>query len=208
MAAFQPDFTLEKLVLSQGVETVCGVDEAGRGPLAGPVVAAAVMLDPDNIPSGLNDSKALNEKRRNELFDMILVTSQVAFASVAADRIDAMNIRAASLYAMEQAVRALPVPAQHALIDGNALPPNMPCGAEAIVKGDARSLSIAAASIIAKVMRDRIMVQADEVWPEYGFAGHKGYPTAAHRDALLRIGPCPIHRMSFRPVRNAVAPKT
>ncbi|EFL88829.1 ribonuclease HII [Ahrensia sp. R2A130] len=207
MAAFQPDFTLETLALSKGIKNVCGVDEAGRGPLAGPVIAAAVILDPDNIPSGLNDSKALTEKRRSELFDAILATSQVAFATVAAGRIDAMNIRAASLYAMEQSVRALPVCANHALIDGNALPPNMPCSAEAIVKGDARSLSIAAASIIAKVMRDRIMVRADTLWPQYGFSGHKGYPTAAHRDALARLGPCQIHRMSFRPVRNALVAK-
>lgn len=207
MAALKPDFTLETLALSGGCTSICGVDEAGRGPLAGPVVAAAVVLDPQSIPNGLNDSKALTEKTRSELFDAILASSHVAFCSIAADCIDAMNIRAASLHAMSQAVSALPECPGHSLIDGNALPRDMPCPAEAIVKGDARSLSIAAASIVAKVIRDRIMVSADSFWPNYGFAGHKGYPTAAHRDALMRFGPCPIHRKSFSPVRNAMVEK-
>jgi len=199
-----PNFEFERAAHSKGFDHVCGVDEAGRGPLAGPVVAAAVVLDPDSIPPGLNDSKALTEARREALFDEILATAHIAIASSGATTIDAMNIRAASLNAMSRAVGALQPTPQLALIDGNAIPSHLPCKAQAIVKGDAKSLSIAAASIIAKVTRDRMMVRAERLFPGYGFARGKGYPTAAHRTILANNGPCPLHRKSFAPVREAM----
>lgn len=197
-----PDFSNEQALIERGFRRVCGVDEAGRGPLAGPVVAAAVVLDPQAIPDGLNDSKKLSAGQRSRVFDDIILSAQVGIASLAAPAIDTMNIRAASLCAMNRAVRALPVAADHALIDGNVVPPDLPCSATALVKGDGRSLSIAAASIVAKVMRDRMMVCSDEQFPGYGFAQHKGYPTAAHREALAQLGASPLHRRSFSPVAD------
>ena len=202
-----PDFSSETALHKSGFQLVCGTDEAGRGPLAGPVVAAAVILDPNNIPVGLNDSKKLTEARRTQLFDIILHNTTVSVASVSATSIDTMNIRAASLRAMRLAVSSLEVEPDYVLVDGNALPEPLPCPAEALIKGDGRSLTIAAASIIAKVTRDRMMVAHHATWPEYGFAGHKGYPTTAHREAVARLGPCPIHRRSFAPVREALAKK-
>ncbi len=202
-----PDFSNETRLHEHGLRAVCGTDEAGRGPLAGPVVAAAVILDPQNIPVGLNDSKKLTESRRTTLFDEILRDATVAVASQSASTIDRMNIRAASLCAMRLAVEALEVRPDYVLVDGNALPNQLPCPAEALVKGDGRSLSIAAASIVAKVTRDQIMKRHHLSWPDYGFSGHKGYPTAAHREAVLRLGPCPIHRRSFAPVRSALENK-
>jgi ribonuclease HII len=204
-----PDFETERAILSRDVSLVCGVDEAGRGPLAGPVTAAAVILNPDAIPDGLNDSKKLNEARREALFDEILAKTTVSFAHVSAATIDRINIREASLLAMKMAVDGLPVPAEalaagHALIDGNAIPAKLPCAATALVKGDARSLSIAAASIVAKVMRDRLMVRMEQIYPGYGLGGHKGYPTKAHREAVMQLGPSPLHRRSFAPVRAAL----
>ncbi|MEP1209164.1 MAG: ribonuclease HII [Rhizobiaceae bacterium] len=205
-----PDFETEAAIARRGVNTICGVDEAGRGPLAGPVTAAAVILNPHAIPDGLNDSKKLNQTKRVALFDEILIQATVSVAHVSAATIDQINIREASLLAMRMAVDGLPVPADtlaagHALIDGNALPAGLPCPATALVKGDARSLSIAAASIVAKVMRDRLMVRADGLFPGYGLAGHKGYPTKAHREAVMQLGPCPLHRRSFAPVAAAAA---
>lgn len=199
-----PDFSNEIRLRENGLQFICGTDEAGRGPLAGPVVAAAVILDPQNIPDGLNDSKKLTESKRTELFDTILQRATVAIASQSAASIDRMNIRTASLHAMRLAVEALEISPDHVLVDGNALPAQLPCPAEALVKGDSRSLSIAAASIVAKVTRDRIMRRHHLTWPDYGFAGHKGYPTAAHREAVAQLGPCPIHRYSFAPVRSAI----
>jgi len=199
-----PDFSAEAVLHDRGFNHVCGTDEAGRGPLAGPVVAAAVILDPNNIPADLDDSKKLNEAKRASLFDIILRDAVVSVASLSAATIDAMNIRAASLHAMRLAVNALEVEADYVLVDGNALPEHLPCPAEALIKGDGRSLSIAAASIVAKVTRDRMMVAHHGMWPEYGFAGHKGYPTATHRDTVARLGPCPIHRHSFVPVKLAL----
>lgn len=200
----KPDFSIETDFLASGAQFICGVDEAGRGPLAGPVTAAAVILDPDNVPEGLQDSKKLTEKRREDLYDLILQNATVSIAHVSAKTIDRINIRAASLLAMTRAVRALETGASHALIDGNALPDNLPCPATALVKGDARSVSIAAASIIAKVTRDRLMVRADSLFPGFGLAGHKGYPTKSHMQAVMDQGPSPLHRMTFAPVRAAL----
>ena len=198
-----PDLTRE--TAASGL--VCGVDEAGRGPLAGPVVAAAVILDPDNIPAGLNDSKTLSKKRRelllNELFDLeIKGFVQIGIGMSEPEEIDRLNILWASMRAMERAVSALGA-VDHALIDGNRLPPNLPCAGSAIVKGDAKSLSIAAASIVAKVTRDKLMARADQRFPGYGLARHQGYPTKAHMQALKELGPSPIHRFSFAPVAKA-----
>lgn len=187
------------------ISPVCGVDEAGRGPLAGPVVAAAVILNPESIPDGLNDSKALSEIRR-ELLLNILTSRKDIFIGIGIsepEEIDRLNILHASMTAMRRAVMNLPVLPHMALIDGNRLPPDLPCEGQAIVKGDARSLSIAAASIVAKVTRDRLMKEADRRFPGYGLAGHKGYPTKAHKEALLQLGASSIHRRSFKPVAEA-----
>jgi len=182
---------------------VCGVDEAGRGPLAGPVVAAAVILNPDNIPQGLNDSKKLSEQARNALFAEILGKAEVGVGLADVARIDEMNILHASMWAMSQAIADLQVAADHALIDGNRSP-DTPVNCQTVVAGDAKSASIAAASIIAKVTRDRIMMALDFKAPEYGFARHKGYPTAFHLEMLDLHGPCAQHRRSFAPVQKAL----
>lgn len=194
-----PTFTREAELIAQGF-AVCGVDEAGRGPWAGPVVAAAVILDPANIPSGLNDSKKLTEARRESLFDPIMRAAEVGVGIVDAARIDELNILKATYVAMAEAVAALARAPTIALIDGNRAPP-LTCRCVTIVGGDAKSLSIAAASIIAKVTRDRLMHNLDRQYPDYGFAAHKGYGTAAHATALQRLGPCPEHRKSFAPIR-------
>ena len=182
---------------------VAGADEAGRGPLAGDVVAAAVILDPENPIVGLNDSKKLSEKKREALFDEIQ-TKALAFsvARASVDEIDKLNILHASMLAMKRAIETLSVPAEHALIDGNRIPKELPCPAEAVVKGDARHAAIAAASILAKVTRDREIVALDAQYPEYGFAKHKGYPTAVHLAAIQEHGVCDIHRRSFGPVKR------
>jgi ribonuclease HII len=180
---------------------VCGVDEAGRGPWAGPVSAAAVILDPDDVPEGLNDSKALTEARRIALEAEIKARARawsIAFASV--EEIDRLNILQATGLAMRRAVETLSLTPAFALVDGNYRFV-LPCPMEPLVKGDARSASIAAASILAKQARDRLMIEADSEWPGYGFAGHKGYHAPIHVAALNRLGPCPIHRRSFAPIR-------
>jgi len=200
--ADQPDYSFETQLMSVGTAPVAGVDEAGRGPLAGPVVVAACILDPSHIPSGLNDSKKLTAAKREALYEQILATSHVAIVSVSAQTIDAINIRAATLQGMAQAVRGLAVQPAYALIDGRDVPPGLPCPGESLIKGDARSVSIAAASILAKVTRDRLMVRAAEFWPGYGFERHMGYGTEAHLDAIKRFGPCPIHRLSFAPLKG------
>ena len=197
-----PDFSFENEAAHRGAIRVAGIDEAGRGPLAGPVVAAAVVIvDRDEDWSGLTDSKLLSETERDAWFDRIVADAHVAIASTGAATIDRLNIRNATHDAMRRAVAALPVPADHALVDGNALP-DLPCRGEAVVKGDRRSLSIAAASVVAKVTRDRVMRRLDGVAPGYGFAKHKGYGTKAHRDAIARLGPSPFHRMTFAPMRG------
>ncbi|ANH03262.1 ribonuclease HII [Shinella sp. HZN7] len=197
-----PDFQMETAALKRGIWPVAGTDEAGRGPLAGPVVAAAVVLDPDNIPGGLNDSKQLNAARREVLFTLILQSAFVSVASSSSRRIDAIDIRKASLDAMRRAVAGLEVAPKLVLADGRDVPPGLACEGRAVVKGDARSLSIAAASIVAKVMRDRMMARAEDTYPGYGFAIHAGYATEVHRRAITDIGPCRLHRMSFRPLRQ------
>lgn len=182
---------------------IAGADEAGRGPLAGDVVAAAVILDPDNPIVGLNDSKKLSEKKREALFDEIqqkALAFSIARASV--QEIDQLNILHASMLAMQRAIETLPIAAEHALIDGNRLPKKLPCPAEAVVKGDARHAAIAAASILAKVTRDREIVTLSDQYPRYGFAQHKGYPTAKHLAAIQEHGICEIHRRSFAPVKR------
>ena len=188
---------------STGANRVAGVDEAGRGPLAGPVVASAVILDPNNIPDGLNDSKKLSETKREVLFDILMSCADVGIGIAEPEEIDRINILHATMSAMQRAVADLPKPPDAILIDGNRCP-SFTIPVQAIVKGDAKSLSIAAASIIAKTVRDRLMKQADGRFPGYGHTGHKGYPTKAHRAALQEIGASPIHRRSYAPVRDVL----
>lgn len=199
-----PDFSRERALHAAGCLHVAGVDEAGRGPLAGPVVVATVILDPARIPAGLDDSKALSEKHRQQLFPQILETAlAVSIVSASAEQIDADNILAATLKAMTRALEVLSIAPCHALIDGNRLPPASPCPATAVIGGDGLSVSIAAASIVAKVTRDAMMAQADAAHPAYGFASHKGYGGArTHRDALSALGGVPrLHRFTFAPLK-------
>lgn len=200
---FLPDYSFEKAAISKGHKFIAGIDEAGRGPLAGPTTAACVILDPENIPAGLNDSKKLSAKSRERLYEEILATSMVSVASVSARRIDTINIRQAALLAMFRAAMGLEIAADWYLIDGNALPQQLKHKAEFIIKGDAKSLSIAAASIIAKVTRDRMMDRASRLYPGYGFEKHAGYGTPSHLEAIRSLGPCPIHRMTFKPLSNS-----
>ena len=191
-----PDYTFEKEAALQGYTCICGVDEAGRGPLAGNVVAAAVIMPEGLEIEGLNDSKKLSEKKRNALFDIIKEKTVYSLAWATPAEIDELNILNATMLAMRRAVEGLPEKADFALIDGNcsrgfAIP------TKTVVGGDAKSMSIAAASVLAKVTRDRQCAELDKLYPEYGFAGHKGYPTKAHREKVIEIGPCPEHRRSF-----------
>lgn len=200
MARSTPDFAYEARQRSLGSVRVAGVDEVGRGPLAGPVTACAVILDPARIPFGLADSKTLAAARREALCSEIMSLAEVSIAHATVEEIDTLNILRASHLAMERAIAALA--ADHALIDGNLLPGGLTCPATAIVKGDARCLSIAAASIVAKVTRDRIMVDLAQQHPGYGWEINAGYPTKQHLEALLNLGVTPWHRRSFRPVHN------
>lgn len=191
------DFSLEHALHEKGFSSVCGVDEAGRGPLCGPVVAAACILPDGFVPEGLNDSKKLTEKKREKLFDIIrenAVAYCIAEASV--EEIDSLNILEADLLAMRRAIAGLSVPADHALIDGN-IARDFQIPATPVIHGDAISPSIAAASILAKVTRDRLCIELDHAYPQYGIAKHKGYGTKAHMDALREHGPSPIHRKQF-----------
>ncbi len=184
-----------------GIKLIAGVDEVGRGPLIGNVVTAAVILDPANPIEGLTDSKKLSEKKREQLFPLIqerALAWAIAWATPA--EIDELNILHATMLAMQRAVNQLSVTPEFALIDGNRCPPGLPCPAEAIVKGDLKEPAISAASILAKVYRDREMQALDLLYPDYGFAKHKGYPTALHLEKLRLLGPLPEHRRSFRPV--------
>ena len=188
---------IEKEALAKGYKSVCGVDEAGRGPLAGPVCAAAVILPEGVIIDGVNDSKKLSEKKRESLFDVIreqALSYSIAYATV--DEIEEINILNATMLAMRRAIDGLDIKADYAMIDGNKIPP-IDIDAECIVKGDAKSMSIACASILAKVSRDRLLYKYAEEYPMYGFDKHKGYGTKAHREAILKYGPCPYHRKSF-----------
>lgn len=191
-----PDFSIETQVKSNGFKLVCGVDEAGRGPLAGPVCAAAVILNEEI--EGLNDSKKLTEKKREALFDEIkekALSYSIAFASV--EEIEEHNILNATYLAMNRAIEGLNIKADFSLIDGNRIPAGITVPCETVVKGDAKSCSIAAASILAKVTRDRLMLEEDKKYPEYNFKKHKGYGTKEHTDAILKYGVSPIHRPSF-----------
>ena len=188
------------------LEYIAGVDEVGRGPLAGAVLAAAVILDPIYSIEGLRDSKQLTEKRRRTLDAEIRARAlDFCVARAEVDEIDEINILNASMLAMQRAVQGLQLPVEIVLVDGNRLPV-LPCPAEYLVKGDAKSDAIKAASIIAKVARDDEMIELDAKFPEYGLAQHKGYPTATHLDALRRHGPSPIHRLSFGPCRQSALP--
>ncbi|QYK42410.1 MAG: ribonuclease HII [Paracoccaceae bacterium] len=198
-----PDFTRETAAMTGGAGFVVGVDEAGRGPLAGPVVAAAVRLDPARIPQGLADSKVLTAGARDRLYQQLLTLAEVSTGQASVEEIDDLNILRASHLAMVRAVRGLPR-ADHAIIDGNLVPAGLPCPAQAVVKGDAHCLSVAAASIVAKVLRDRIMVALSQQHPGYGWDRNAGYPTAEHLAALQNLGPTPAHRRSFAPVHKTL----
>ncbi len=201
---YYPNFTFELTALQSGHSLICGIDEAGRGPWAGPVVASAVILDPSNIPAGLNDSKKLTHEKREALFNPLLKSAQVGIGVVSAAEIDQINILQATYLAMRRAVEALKSKPDLALIDGNRAPP-LSCKVQTIIKGDSLSLSIAAASIIAKVTRDRIMIDVERQYPGYSFAIHKGYGTAKHAAALVLLGPCSEHRKSFKPIARLLA---
>jgi ribonuclease HII len=196
-----PDFTFEEDLISRGAICIAGVDEVGRGPLAGPVTAAAVILDPTNIPDGLNDSKALSRKKREALEPLIFASAEVSIAHATVEEIDEINILRASHLAMERAIAGLSR-VDHALIDGNMIPRGLIIPATTIIKGDARSLSIAAASVVAKVCRDRIMVELAQQYPGYGWDTNAGYGSKSHISALHSLGVTPHHRRSFKPVHN------
>ncbi len=198
----EPDFSEETRWIAGGAGLIAGVDEVGRGPLAGPVTAAAVILDPSAVPEGLNDSKKLTARAREALHDRLLAVADVSVAHASVEEIDALNILYASHLAMERAVAGLRRAPGHVLVDGNMVPKGLVCPATALIKGDGRSLSIAAASVVAKVVRDRIMVDLAQQHPGYGWEKNAGYPTKAHRAALEILGVTPHHRRSFKPVHN------
>ena len=200
----RPDFQMEAALLREGLAPVAGLDEAGRGPLAGPVVAAAVILDANRLPEGLDDSKRLSAEARDRLFEAIIeMAVSVSVASLSAASIDGSDILRASLEAMRRAAAGLCVTPLFALADGRDVPPGLCCPARAVVKGDQRSQSIAAASIVAKVTRDRMMTRAGDVTPAYGFEAHMGYGTKRHRSAITEHGAVSrLHRMSFAPLRD------
>ena len=202
MSIMQPNFSYEQNAQLHGFQTIVGIDEVGRGPLAGPVTAAAVILDPKSIPKGLNDSKKLSTKKRNELYEQILATADVSVAHASVAEIEALNIYHASHLAMVRAVEGLNIQPDFALVDGNKIPSKLTIPAESIVKGDTKSVSIAAASIAAKVSRDQIMESLAQQFPGYGWENNAGYPTPAHKRALLELGVTPQHRRSFKPVHN------
>ena len=202
MPASQPDFALEASALDHGARRVCGIDELGRGPWAGPIVAAAVILDPGAIPEGLNDSKLLTARRREALHEILMETALVGIGEASVDEITRLNISQAGFLAMRRALALLPAPPDLALVDGRPLPPGLSCHPRAIIGGDARSLSIAAASIVAKVTRDRTMVALAQQFPGYGWETNMGYGTKAHIAGLAEHGVTPHHRPTFRPIHN------
>ena len=197
-----PDFNFEQAALTRGLARVAGVDEVGRGALSGPVVAAAVVLCPERVPVGLNDSKTLSQRQREALSERILAVAEVAIGQASVEEIDGLNILRASQLAMCRAIDRLAAPPDHVLIDGHLVPRQYARSAEAVVRGDARSLSIAAASIVAKVYRDRLMVDLAQQFPGYGWERNVGYPTAEHFAGLSSLGATPHHRRSFAPVHN------
>ena len=198
----QPDYTIEAAAQAKGFLRIAGVDEVGRGPLAGPVTAAAVILDVSQIPEGLNDSKKLSAKKRDAVEVQILEKTEWAVAHASVEEIDEHNILRASHLAMERAVAALDPAPDYLLIDGNLIPRGLELPSEAVIKGDGKSLSIAAASILAKQARDRLMVELAQQFPGYGWEKNAGYPSKQHRDALQTLGVTPHHRRSFKPVHN------
>lgn len=202
MSKIIPDRSFEDAALAQGFGRIAGVDEVGRGPLCGPVTAAAVILDPVRIPVGLNDSKKLSLKKREVLFTQIMETATVSVAHASVAEIDEINILQASMLAMRRALAALCPAADYALVDGNRLPKGIGIAAEAVVKGDGRSVSIAAASIVAKITRDRLMVDLAQQHPGYGWEANAGYGTKTHLEALRNLGVTPHHRRSFKPIHN------
>ncbi len=192
-----PDYSFELAARDTGYRHVCGIDEAGRGPLSGPVVAAACVLEPGTEIPGLNDSKKLTPKKRDLLYDLVIDrATDFAIGFATPEEIDSINILNATMLAMRRAIAALKEPADYALVDGNCIR-DYPIPARAIIKGDSLSMSVAAASILAKVTRDRLCLEDDRQYPIYGFAKHKGYGTAEHIAALRAYGPCPIHRKTF-----------
>ncbi|MFS4581819.1 ribonuclease HII [Phaeobacter sp. C3_T13_0] len=197
-----PDYTLETAAHARGYIRVAGVDEVGRGPLSGPVTAAAVILTPEAIPDGLNDSKKLSAKRREAVEASIFEQAEVSIAHASVQEIDSLNILRASHLAMERAVAALDPAPDYLLIDGNLIPKGLQHPSEFVVKGDGKSVSIAAASIVAKLARDRIMVDLAQQFPGYGWEKNAGYPSKQHRDALVDLGVTPHHRRSFKPVHK------
>ncbi|QGX99867.1 ribonuclease HII [Roseovarius faecimaris] len=197
-----PDFSFEQDAMTRGAQVVAGVDEVGRGPLAGPVTAAAVILNPEDIPEGLNDSKKLSASRREALWETIHDKAEVSIAHASVEEIDTLNILRASHLAMERAVAGLTRVPDEVLIDGNMIPRGLTLPAQAIIKGDARSLSISAASIVAKICRDRVMWDLAQHYPGYGWETNAGYPSKSHREALQNLGLTPHHRRSFKPVHN------
>ena len=198
----EPDFSFEERARAMGYARIAGVDEVGRGPLAGPVTAAAVVLDPARIPQGLRDSKKLTAKARQRLHDEIAAVAEVSIAHATVEEIDSLNILRASHLAMVRALNGLRIPADYALIDGNMLPRDMPLPAEPLVKGDGRSQSIAAASIMAKICRDCVMLSLAQQHPGYGWETNMGYGSKSHMTALRNLGVTPHHRRSFKPVHN------
>lgn len=198
----QPDDSYESALRAQGLHRIAGLDEVGRGPLAGPVTAAAVILDPQNIPPGLNDSKKLTARQRNALLEAITQSAEISIAHATVAEIDEMNILRASHLAMERAVAGLTPPPDYILVDGHLVPRGLTINAQAIVKGDSRSVSIAAASIVAKIARDAIMWDLAQHYPGYGWETNAGYPSKSHRLALQDLGVTPHHRRSFKPVHH------
>jgi ribonuclease HII len=205
ISARRPDFSFELRAFSRGARVVAGVDEAGRGPLAGPVVVAAVVLDPDAVPDGLDDSKKLTAAARERLYEAIVVSARVAVVAAPPSVIQSRNIRGATLWAMARAVLALPLAVDPVLVDGRDVPPGLCAPGEAVIGGDGASVSIAAASIVAKVTRDRICAVMDCDEPAFGFAGHKGYGSPTHLAALAAHGPGRHHRLDFAPCAEAQA---
>ena len=202
MAKTFPTFEFEEDAFASGYPRVAGVDEVGRGPLAGPVVAAAVVLNPDNIPDGLNDSKQMSKKKREALYDILLKVADTSVAEASVREIEEHNILRASHMAMVRAMSGLKQPADFALIDGNMVPRGLNVPAGTIIKGDTRSLSIAAASIVAKVWRDRLMLSLAQQHPGYGWETNQGYPTKEHKAGLKSHGVTLHHRRTFAPVHN------
>ena len=196
------DFEFERAAMAQGYTRIAGVDEVGRGPLAGPVTAAAVILDPAHIPEGLNDSKKLTKKARERLYDEIMEVAEVSIAHATVEEIDGINILRASHLAMMRALEGLKTPADYVLVDGNMLPRDLVLPAQTIIKGDSRSQSISAASIMAKICRDCVMLSLAQQHPGYGWETNMGYVSKRHIEALQELGVTPHHRRSFKPIHK------